>query len=300
MGKGSIASRNYDKLPGHYAILFSFDLWLVDSPDPPDYVQVIADGQIYRFYRPDWNYSDAQNFICGVAGWSERVVKVNLFIPHRGSSVNFSIRGVFDEARDNESFGLRNLRVITLGCSSSRCNQVSNEFYQSSFADALSWTDEAGNALPSPFTTCSNVSLFGPFKAAIEKTYAPLLPHSGIRIFFRVITLGDWTNSATGFQFFVNNVLSAPKVASEFTKNKICSADTESIRNYFIDVPHSNSILDLDIRPVSFAGSTTFAIRDISITSYVEEGQTLVSSEFNQLNFDSAKDWTVTGNTNNV
>lgn len=122
MGKGSIASRNYDQLPGHYAILFSFDLWLVDSPDPNDYVQVIADGQIYRFYRPDWNYSDAQNFICGVAGWSERIVKVNLFIPHRGSSVNFSIRGVFDEGRDNESFGLRNLRVITLGCSSARCN----------------------------------------------------------------------------------------------------------------------------------------------------------------------------------
>lgn len=66
MGKGSIASKTYNNLAGHYGVIFSFDLWLIDSPDGNDYVQVIADGQMYRFYRPDWNYGDANNFICGV------------------------------------------------------------------------------------------------------------------------------------------------------------------------------------------------------------------------------------------
>lgn len=44
MGKNSIASKNFKNLPGHYGVVFSFDLWLIDSPDAHDYVQVIVDG----------------------------------------------------------------------------------------------------------------------------------------------------------------------------------------------------------------------------------------------------------------
>lgn len=88
----------------------------------------------------------------------------------------------------------------------------------------------------------------------------------------RVITLGDWNNANTALKFYVNNVLTTPKVSAEFAKNKICDADSESIRNYFVDVPHANSILDLNIKPANFAGSTKYAIRDLSVTAYVEEG----------------------------
>nr|AAZ94627.1 granule tip protein 1 [Tetrahymena thermophila] len=300
MGRDSIVSKTYNNLPSHYGVLFAFDLWLIDSPDGNDYVQVIVDGQISRFYRPDWNYGDPQNFLCGVQGWSERIVKINLFVPHKGPSINIALRGVFDEAKDNESFGFRNLRIVSLGCSSARCQQVSNEFYQQTFADPQGWTDEGGNALPSPFKTCSGATLFGPFSVPIEKTYDSLQPHSGVRVFLRVFALGDWSNANTNLRFFVNDVLTTPKVAAEFAKNKICDADTESVRNYFIDVPHANSILDLDIKPVNFAGNTKYTIRDLSVTAYVEEGQTLISSEFTQVNFDSATGWTVNGNTNGV
>lgn len=45
MGKGTIVSKTFEKLPVHYSLIVSFDLWLVDSPDiPNDYVQVIVDG----------------------------------------------------------------------------------------------------------------------------------------------------------------------------------------------------------------------------------------------------------------
>ncbi|EAS00440.2 granule tip protein (macronuclear) [Tetrahymena thermophila SB210] len=300
MGKDSLVSKTYNNLPPHYGVLFAFDLWLIDSPEGNDYVQVIVDGQIQRFYRPDYQYEDLQNFICGVQGWSERIIKVNLFVPHRGPSINIAFRGVFDEGKDNESFGFRNLRIVSLGCSSARCQQVSNEFYQQTFADPQGWTDEGGNTLVSPFKTCSQATLFGPFSVPIEKTYDSLQPHSGVRIFLRVFALGDWTNSQTGMKFFVNDVLTTPKVAAEFAKNKICDADTESVRNYFIDIPHSNSILELDIKPVNFVGSTKYSIRDLSLTAYFEEGQTLVSSEFTSVNFNSAAGWTINGNTNSV
>lgn len=43
-GKGTIISKNYKSLPGHYGVVIQLDLWMVDSPDGNDFVQIIVDG----------------------------------------------------------------------------------------------------------------------------------------------------------------------------------------------------------------------------------------------------------------
>jgi hypothetical protein len=43
-GKGTVISKNYNNLPGHYGVVVNMDLWLIDSPDPDDSVQIIVDG----------------------------------------------------------------------------------------------------------------------------------------------------------------------------------------------------------------------------------------------------------------
>jgi hypothetical protein len=43
-GRGTIISKNYKSLPGHYGVVINMDLWMVDSPDADDSVQIIVDG----------------------------------------------------------------------------------------------------------------------------------------------------------------------------------------------------------------------------------------------------------------
>lgn len=37
-------SKTYNNLPDHYGVIVNFDLWLIDTPDEEDWVEIIIDG----------------------------------------------------------------------------------------------------------------------------------------------------------------------------------------------------------------------------------------------------------------
>ena len=83
-------------------------------------------------------------------------------------------------------------------------------------------------------------------------------------------------------------------MANLFVTGKQCSRDDETVRNYFIDVPHSNSDLNLKFILDNPNGDSNFSIRDLTFISYVDPFSKPFSSEFDGKGFDAAT-WTVAG-----
>jgi hypothetical protein len=85
-------------------------------------------------------------------------------------------------------------------------------------------------------------------------------------------------------------------VASSFVQSQVCSRTDETIRNYFIDVPHFNSYLNLKILLDGASADTVFFLRDLTIITYTDSTLTPFTSEFTDKSFTTATGWTVTGN----
>jgi hypothetical protein len=115
--------------------------------------------------------------ICGNTLYSDRKVPVSIFVPHRGSSVNISFKGYFDEATTNESFGISNLRVLTASCSSSTCSLAATEFTAATFSVTSGWTNSNSVDVSGNVKTCSSTSFFGGHGLTIDKTYTGLSTH---------------------------------------------------------------------------------------------------------------------------
>ena len=92
----------------------------------------------------------------------------------------------------------------------------------------------------------------------------------------------------------VDNSWSNPVVANLFVAGKQCSRTDETVRNYFIDVPHSNSNLNLRIILDNPTSDSSFAIRDLTFITYVDPFSTPFSSEFDGKGSDPTT-WTVVG-----
>lgn len=68
--------------------------------------------------------------LCGNS-WTERVVHGSVFVPHVGSTVTVSFKSSMDEGKDNESFGVYNLRILTTYCAT--CAVAAQEFTDKKF-----------------------------------------------------------------------------------------------------------------------------------------------------------------------
>lgn len=118
-GRGTVASKTYAVPNGHYGVIVNFDLWFLDSIDANDFVELIVDGQNYKFNRPNYDYYNEKLKLCGYPGYSETITRASIFIPHRANALTLSFKATIDEAPDNESFGIVNLRILTQTCTTS-------------------------------------------------------------------------------------------------------------------------------------------------------------------------------------
>jgi hypothetical protein len=108
-----------------------------------------------------------------------------------------------------------------------------------------------------------------------------------------LLTSGNWAAN-TAIKVLVDNSSANPVVASLFVSGKQCTRDDETVRNYFIDVPHSNSELNLRFILDNSYIDSNFSIRDLTFISYVDPFSKPFSSEFDGKGFD-ATTWTVAG-----
>lgn len=98
-------------------------------------------------------------------------------------------------------------------------------------------------------------------------------------MFFRLLTSGSWAAN-TAIKVLVDNSFGNPVVASLFIAGKQCSRDDETVRNYYIDVPHSNSELNLRLLLDNPTGDSNFSIRDFTFITYVDPFSKPLSNEF--------------------
>ena len=77
----------------------------------------------------------------------------------------------------------------------------------------------------------------------------------------------------------VDNAWVNPIVAHKFEAGQHCSSDEETLRNYFIDVPHASSTLNLRFVLSNPESDTSYFIKDLFAVTYQEGFTKEISSE---------------------
>lgn len=82
--------------------------------------------------------------ICGNPTYSEKVKHVSIFLGHTSDDVNITIKSLLNEDLSKESYGISNLRVISIGCSSDVCTTFDKDLNAQSFKSSANWKSDDG------------------------------------------------------------------------------------------------------------------------------------------------------------
>jgi len=104
--------RVYQDLPEHNVIYYTFTIYMIDSWDGNDYLNLKFDNEIIKT-----NYSlSIGNFpeenVCGSESWDD-LPNVRVFgrVNHIGSTLTLSFISGLNEPSENESFGIRDITL---------------------------------------------------------------------------------------------------------------------------------------------------------------------------------------------
>lgn len=115
IGKKGFLSKTFTGLKNHSSVSISFDAYYIDSWDgltKPDGIYLDVDGKNI-FYRK-YSMGTLSNIkICGAPNWPDHIQTESVGpFPHNSSSITLKFRSTLDQVATDESFGLKNLKII--------------------------------------------------------------------------------------------------------------------------------------------------------------------------------------------
>lgn len=93
---------------------------------------------------------------------------------------------------------------------------------------------------------------------------------------------------------------SSTSLASGFTAQNVCARNDETIRNYFLDVPHTSSSLVFKFLLIGIWWDSNYSIRDLTIYTYQNTVVSSFATEFTAATFSKSEGWLVSGNKGGV
>ncbi|EGR30872.1 hypothetical protein IMG5_122030 [Ichthyophthirius multifiliis] len=179
----------YKNVPLHTNVRIFFKLFAIDSWDNEAFRIFIDDVQVVPQVAPFQQTSK----ICGVSGWDDRIRNYFIDVPHVGSQLKLAFYSDLDENADNESYGIRDLKIWTyLGY---HVKVVSSEFDDYSLWSVNGWSTKPD--VNPKVSTCGPYQLFGGYnifgsKTVVSKSYSDLPKHNRVIISFKLFFIDTW------------------------------------------------------------------------------------------------------------
>ena len=108
---GKYFQRNYSDIPAHNAVIFTFTLYVIDTWNPNEYIQIQFDSlPIFNGWTVIYPNLPVQ--ICGgTPSQKDGIIEVYGYIPHIAPSLTLKFTSNFDQLSSNEAFGIRDLKL---------------------------------------------------------------------------------------------------------------------------------------------------------------------------------------------
>ncbi|EGR30342.1 hypothetical protein IMG5_134320, partial [Ichthyophthirius multifiliis] len=255
-------------LPGHTNVRIFFRLFAVDSWDNENFRVYVNDVLVQPKIAP----FQQSNKVCGVNGWDDSIRNYLVDVPHLGSTLNLRFESDLDQSADDESYGIRDLKIWTYygritGIVTQELNDDSNFLVQGwNVTPALSTvTSKCG-----PYALLGGYNVFGQNTVA-SKTYSVLTKHNTIKISFKLFFIDTWDKE--DFIVWVDDQVVGKVTKSETWggQQNICGWDAskEEIYDLQFTVYHTGNSVKVSFGDKLDQGKTdeSWGIRDLVITT---------------------------------
>lgn len=107
-GSGAYAVKSYNSKVDHHELVFSFDLFTVDSWDNEIFKVLVDDIEVYTFTAVS-SITTPRTVSCGIQKFLDRISTVAFVVPHYRRDFTVKFTSTLDSSATDESWGIRNL-----------------------------------------------------------------------------------------------------------------------------------------------------------------------------------------------
>ncbi|CAD8105868.1 unnamed protein product [Paramecium primaurelia] len=275
LGRKANLWKRFTNLPPHFQVKVKVQMWKIDSWDNELFLMEIDDQEKFR---QAFAYNEGVD-LCGVdtgakqgEGWAEKIVNIEINVPHKFPEVKVLMKSTLDEPPENESWGVRDFQLFAAQCfkgctgctgpAKSDCTSCGqgfdlvngeckegikwmtlNRFFfndEQDFQGLQDWIPSNVFQNQNPFSTCGQKKLFGGYqrfgvRAKAERNFN-LPKHSRLRIQFQFWKIDSWDDEK--FQVFVDGKVVFERSFGFSTPGqaKICGAPQSTWMTYFFNV----------------------------------------------------------------